>query len=219
MDAEEIVTQALNRAGRLAGDATYQGYALDELNTLIQSLESGATVGSGGFFLPWFLLTEDSTAETTANESRLLLPIRFLQEYEEGSLDHVKADGTVVGLTKKDLQRLDRTATGDPKFYALGANYFYLAPVPTAAITIRMKYYQSSEAITAPTAGKTNGWTANAPHLLVAGVTAAIAASYLYNTQLAAIEQGKVQMALRGLHMRHEARINANLEGSVGEDT
>lgn len=218
MNSTEILTIALNRVGRLAGDATYQGYAVDELNLLVQGLERGETVGGNGFFLPWFLLTEDSTTTTTANESRVALPAGFLQEWEDSALDLIKADGSVVELTKKPLDRLDRTVTGDPKYYALGSEYFYLAPVAAEAKTIRMKYFAASTAFTTFSAAETNGWTENAAHLLVAGVAASIAASYLYNEKLAAIEQGRVKRALSALYLAHEARLNANLAGSVGED-
>lgn len=218
MDAAKVISTALNRAGRLAGNATYEGYALDELNLLIQGLERGETVSGGGFFLPWFLLTENSTTTTTVDEPRVALPADFLQEWEDSALDHLKADGSVVPLTKMPLDRLDQTVSGDPKYYALGSSYFYIAPVPATAQTLRMKYYAASVEVVAPTAGKTNGWTANAPQLLVAGVAAAIAASYLYNERLAAIERGRVQTALRALRIAHEARENANLAGSIGED-
>ena len=111
----------------------------------------------GDTFKPWFLLSEDSTIQTTAEEDRLPQPSDFLMEYEQGSL-MIEYEAPAAGslpsrycpLKKRTTDSAYSAFSGDgkPQLYATSGKYFRLFPRPDKSYYIMMRYYQRDVALT-----------------------------------------------------------------------
>lgn len=103
---------------------------------------------------PWFLISEDTYAETTEDEERIELPDNFLAETDEAVLRYVpddpSEDDPERDLVKEDYDQLRKKyrdedtggiLTGEPEAYALMGNYFRIFPTPDDTYTLHMLYY------------------------------------------------------------------------------
>lgn len=169
-------------------------------------------------FVPWFLLSENTSTTTTATEPRLALPSDFIMEDEDGALIYETADGVKTLLPKDEfdyaIEYFADTAVGPPQAYALVGDYFYLFPTPDAAYTINLRYFAHD---TAPTdTGTTNKWLSQAAMLLLAETGRVGASLYIQNQELAIsfTEEYKRQKDL--LWKKHEARMIVNRDIRMG---
>lgn len=191
------------------------------IDTLIDSeLDFAQYELERGPYQPWFLLSEDSTASTTALEPRLQLPSDFLAEYEEGALYYRDSDSIDNEMVKDDLDNLKNTykeeAAGEPERYAIVGDYYYLFPTPLTTYTMLMKYYQSNTLPSDTLSTAENLWMKHAADLLTSMAGARVAA-YLKDTEAAALfEADRVRAATR-LYTVHVAREEANRSRYMGE--
>ena len=172
----------------------------------------------GNAWLPWFLLSENLTANTTASEERLPVPNNFLREAEEGALWRYDPDSSEipwVELTKDDYDfLLNKYPNEDaPVAYALSNEYFRLKPTPDAVYTMRMKCYLRDDPLTSDIENK---WLANAADWLIAEVSEKIARQHLRNIKLADSIKGEIIEAKNRVYVVHEARMHANRKYSMG---
>ena len=181
MRRDEAVDLLMGRLGSRNHAATRQD-AINEMVYVQTNLLEGDPT------LPWFLLSESTQTTTTIDEERVALPSDFLQEWEEGALYIVTDDGDTVGMVKDDWDRIKArvTGSGQPEYYAIGGNYFFLRKVPNKAYTLIMRYY-AREASVAGTYGAAvdtdgnieNNWLKWASDWFIAETGIIIARQYL----------------------------------------
>ena len=173
MTVDQVIRLALNRCGARAGSTQLNTEALLELQLIQERLEEEPE-------LPWFLLSESSTATTQVGEPRVPVPSDFLLELEQSDLWAQNSDGDWKCLIKIEYDRLreayQNADNGFPKHYALRGKYFYLGPTPSGAYSIRMSYFKTD---TTPALGVTNQWTTYAADWLVAELGFVLAGQYL----------------------------------------
>lgn len=166
-----------------------------------------------GDFTPWFLLSEDSTASTSANESRIPEPTDFLAAYEEGALWYVDADDLDNELEKNDLDKLRAlyrdVSAGEPEAYAHVGTQFILFPEPDDAYTLKIVYYQSDTLPSDTADGGENLWMKHAATYLLNSAGAKVAA-YIKDAEAAAMFASEAQTALEQLYKRHVVMAEAN---------
>lgn len=169
---------------------------------------------------PWFLLTEDATAETELGERRLPVPEDFLLETEDDALWLISPEtGEPQQLDKGELDASTAywgLTEGTPTGYALAGNYFHLFPTPDAVYSIRLKYYAADAKPTVMAAGATNLWLTYASDLLLAR-TGRRMAMYLRDSELAQLFAADEQTAAARLLTEQTARDEANRNRSKGD--
>lgn len=96
--------------------------------------------------LPWMLVSEKTTAACTASDERMALPSDFLQEWEDGSLTRVDADGSETIMRRDDWDILENTSTldgeGPPTYYDIAGDYILLRKTPDIIYNFDFRYYQ-----------------------------------------------------------------------------
>ena len=176
-------------------------------------------------FLPWFLLSEDSTIQTTSGEERIALPSDFLREYELGALwlYDSTADRKWTPL-KKDFHDSLRAArggtleaSGKPTRYDLSGGYFRLTPVPDAVYTLQMKYYQADALPSAVGATGENQWLKYAPERLITETVLKMAAHLRCKASAMVPFIKDRDEAKLTLWRDHEARTHTNMRYSMGD--
>jgi len=120
--------------------------------------------------LPWFLISEIVTSETTADEERLAVPSDFLREHDDGTLwrfdSSADEEDQWINLPKSDYDELVKTygsSTDKPLYYALIGDYFRLKPTPDAVYPIKMLYYAKDTVLNS---NIENDWLKYAPEVL-----------------------------------------------------
>lgn len=165
MNRTQIITLVLARLGRQEANTYLIAQAKSELTLIQESLEGGA-------FLPWFLLSDETTLNYTANNRAVSLGANFLREYEEFPvyLYDASADDPYTKLTKDEFDILEarygNSGTGTPSNYALQGGQLELFVTPNANGSLRLKFYEKEAELTDSVL--TNAWTSNAADLLVA---------------------------------------------------
>lgn len=168
---------------------------------------------------PWFLLSEQSTTQTEANEDRVLVPSDFLEEHEEGSLEYVPSDPKKkpVRLVKDEWDLLKHnfrdTSPGEPKAYALVGNYFRLLPEPNAIYTLRLIYFKKALLLTS---NIENEWLKYVPRLLMGVAGQKIAAGPIRDSVAMQIFQGWETQGTISIVNQNTAREMANLNLQMG---
>jgi hypothetical protein len=202
------------------------GYRLgqrDDLNDRIiaemQFVQEMILEGTGAF-TPWFLETEMSFVEFVAGEERVPVPDDFIGEIEGQHLWLYTADNTdrqYVELHKSSydilIQRYPARAT--PRQYAISGSYFLLAPAPSEAGTLRMRYYAKDFPVTS---NIENQWLRHASDLFMAETCAIMADDYLQNPAMAEKFRQKAIVARDRLYKKHELRQHVNRVYGMGED-
>lgn len=161
----------------------------------------------------WFLLTEDATASTVAEEPRVPVPTDFLIEDDSQLLEVLNPDTSkYVEVVKGDVDELTREfaeeVSGMPTRYALVGSYFRLFPTPDAAYTLRMRY-MAKQAL--PSTGNIeNAWMKHAADLLIAEVGTRVAGLHLKDLETAAVFKAGVAPAKTRLTKLKTAREEAN---------
>lgn len=165
MNRTQIITLVLARLGRQEANTYLIAQAKLELTLIQESLEGGA-------FLPWFLISDETTLNYTANNRAVSLGANFLREYEEFPVYRYDstADDPYTKLTKDEFDILEarygNSGTGTPSNYALQGGQLELFVTPNANGSLRLKFYEKEAELTDSVL--TNAWTSNAADLLVA---------------------------------------------------
>lgn len=159
-------------------------------------------------WLPWFLETETAWTTTTVGEEQVQLPADFLGEVEEQALWRVE-DGEFIPLKKMDYDdMLVRFAgEGAPRAYAVGNGYLFLRPVPTEAITLKMRYLARAEPLTS---NIENVWLRYASDVVIAELGAVIAKQHMQHGELAATFAEDARIAWDRLYRVHIGRQETN---------
>lgn len=186
-------------------DATIVSYMQLAQTTLEQAPEK-----------PWFLVSEDSFATTTANEERILLPPTFVEEVESARLYYRPAAWPLedeVELVKEDYDQLKRDfidePAGPPQAYALLGNYFRFFPKPDAVYTIRLIFYKQDTVLTA---NVENGWLKHAPLLFMGSTLKLISQGPIRDAAAAKTGDEWIAVGTTLLAKQNVARDMANRE-------
>lgn len=169
MTRDEVVTVILDVLKR----SDQSTKALNSLDLFQVQLEKGPV-------LPWFLLSEMSYVTTTAGEERIQVPADYLRGPEEdgvAALWYYDSTATTKWNPLTPYSRYDKlkyeygsvTSATAPKGYSLLGDYFRVLPVGASGFTLYMVYYQAQTLPSALGASETNGWTVEAPELLIGG--------------------------------------------------
>jgi hypothetical protein len=185
---------------------------------LVEAMQAQSNVLEAMEYIPWFLLSENTSTTTTVNERRLALPPDFLAEDEDGALIYIDANRKENILPKDDfdycVEYFRDYSPGYPRAYALHGEYFHIFPVPNAAYTVQLRYFARD---TVPTDGAVeNKWLRNAGMLLLAETGRVGAALYIQNPELAIsfTEEYKRQKEL--LKVRNETQLHTNRDYRKG---
>lgn len=168
--------------------------------------------------LPWFLLSEFLSINTTANEERLPLPNNFLREHEECSLWIFNTDlNKWVPLSKDDYDVLLNTyPTADlPKAYALDGSYFRLKPTPDDVYQIRQRVYLRDTVLST---NIENNWLKYAGDWLMNETAALVAKRHLRDDELYDELKSEANKGMDKLFVVDEARKHANRNYKMGDD-
>lgn len=210
MTRDQLITQVLQRVGKRTD---LQADAELEILTVQAVLEEHQ-------WLPWFLLTEDSSTTTTINEDRVEVPDDFLLEDDDQALwlyDSSNTDNAWKPLDKDELDvlRARYPGTGRPRAYALRGDYFILFPTPDAEYQLRMVYYGRDVALDTNVENK---WTKHAPDLVIAELCLILAEEYIKDVESAAGFKEKVKRAWDRVSRKSIARAEAGMQRTMGDD-
>ena len=202
------------------------GFRTDLSSTILLNLQRAQTMLEAEPTKPWWLVSENMTTTTTADEPRLEVPENMLHQVDQASLRYIPASPSATfqerTLRKDDYDILlanyhstltGTQLTGEPKAYALQGEYFRLFPTPDDAYTIQIIVFKQDTELT--TGGIENGWLKWVPFFLIGkagGLTARSlrdkeAISFFSNME----NEGRV--ALYGLN---EAREHADQRYQMG---
>lgn len=216
MTRDEMLTLLLRRAGQREGDTKLQNQLIEESKLVQDNLEqNGVQIQGGGVFWPNFLVSEISTASTTADEPRVDLPADFLMEVEEGALFYKDSSGSWHTLQKEFWDSLKNAGLGEgkPEYYAMLGDYFYIFPTPDASYTLKLIYFQQDTKLSD---NVENRWLRKAPGLFLSKLGAVMAEQYLYDNQLAQRFQKEEAEAAIQLYNAEVAREQANFAAIKG---
>lgn len=210
MDRDSAIDLLLQRLQRV-GDTDVQARILSEMQ-YVQDY-----VLEGGEFLPWFLLSENLSVNTTASEERITLPTNFLREYEGGALwVFDPSESQYIELKKDDYDfLLNRypTELEIPKAYALDGFYFRLKPTPDIVYTLRIKCFLKDTVLTS---NIENNWLKYAGDWLMAETGARVASFHIRNSKLADEFKSEAATAKNRVFVFNEARKHANRRYVMG---
>lgn len=157
------------------------GFRGDKVSDIEKILEQTQDMYEQGEELPFFLRTEISTINTTADEERIPLPDDFLMEWEDDALWYFDASADTADqwtlLAKEGLDFLRASdalaGTGSPEAYAFDGTYFRLFPTPDLIYPIKAIYLGKDAPLTS---NIENGWMKHLPYLLIgtAGIQLAV---------------------------------------------
>jgi hypothetical protein len=174
--------------------------------------------------LPWFLLSEDTSVDTTISEERIAIPSDFLREFEGSTLWYPQPTEEVPwrALKKEDYDDLrvsmgvTISKTGSPTHYALSGAYFRLAPEPDAVYSIQMRYYQQDTNVRTLTTTQTNLWLTHQADLVVAETCVVLGRQLRYRKDAQEqyeLDRGEAQ---KRFWIDVEARKHANRRYEMG---
>lgn len=217
LNRTEIISVVLNRLGNRGNDTVLTAAAKTELNLVVSELEAEP-------FLPWFLLSAESTIGTIVDgSSDVTLPSDFIREYEDEDVWYYNAANSP---TKKKLEKCDiddltewnRTADADePNQYSLVGSSFILGPVPNATAatgSIKTRYFARATSLS--DAVLTNVWTLNADWVLINRLGEVMARQYVRDLPLAEEFAKKAGQSFLKLQAAHVAREQANRRAQMG---
>lgn len=214
LNRSDIINLVLARCGRQEGNAYLAAQAVTELKLIQSRLEGEA-------FMPWFLLSDESSLVSAAATKTTALPTDFLREYEDFPLYlyDSTAEDPYTQLTKDEYDVLESKFGEDsptvPSAYALQGSALNWFPTPDAIYNFRWKYYQAQPSLDETTSS--NAWTENAADLLVAELGIVIAGSYKKDADRAQMFGIDLTRAQRRLLSFDEARKQANRDLQMGD--
>lgn len=154
----------------------YLGWRSDKAAEILVALQQIQDSEEQGVSLPWFLLSEDQTLTTVADQNYIALPSGFIRETETEGPHYLSSANVPTFLSKGDYGRLYQlyaaSDPGAPKAYAIRESRIYFFPTPDAVYTLYWDFWAHDDAITG--VGE-NAWLANFPDLLIGGATRRLA--------------------------------------------
>lgn len=215
MTRDEAVTRLLSRLGNRSA-AEYTTPILNWMDDVqLYNLEQDPGL------LPWFMITETSSASFTIDEERLEVPADFIQTYEEAELQAFHTESNrFCPITKAHYDEIVKAyvdhSPGLPEKYALVGQYFRVRPIPDQEYVAKLIYYAHQPLPSADNVENT--WLKWAADLLLAWTGYEVASKELQDMELAATFESPIAIARKRLIKRNEARMHANFEYSMGED-
>lgn len=187
------------------------------IKTEVAFVQTTVLEGTGAF-LPWFLQSAPTNLATVVGDSEVAFPADFLGELEDSMLWYQDAEGNWHKLIKKSYDYIleKNLDSGAPVYYAVGADTFYLAPVPDAVYSLRWRYYQKQAALALD--ADTNLWLTYAQDLFMAEVGRNIVQYHTQEEKLLPVFIQDAQRARERLFVKHEAMQNVNRIFGMGED-
>ena len=158
---------------------------------IINEMDFAQTVLLEGDAVPfWFLLSDEQSLATVADQEYIAQPSDFLQEWEEAGLYYVDDDGDHQEMLKNDwdVVKAKITGTGKPEYYALAGERFLFRKLPDAIYTMYWRYYQKQTSLAGvygDAANVENGWLKHAADLLMAETGVIVATQYLQSDKMA----------------------------------
>lgn len=184
---------------------------------IVAELKLAQTMLELGPVKPWFLISNNATALTTANQQQLSLPTNFLLEVEDAVLTYIDSDNEEHDLVKDeyDVNRVNfkETDPGVPKAYSLLGNFFQLFPVPADEYTIRMMFYKQDTVLTS---NVENGWLKYVPYLLLGTALKQIAEGPIRDTVAGGVANGWISAGMQALNSRNVDRSMTNTTPQMG---
>lgn len=168
--------------------------------------------------LPWFLETEISSNVTVIGEERVVVPLDFLQDYEDDGLWYfdgslAEADQWVL-LERQDLEylRANFPGSGKPEAYTLVGQNYRLFPTPDAVFELKQIYYKTDTLLTT---NIENDWLKYTPNLLI-GEAGLLLPPAVRSPESTADFQRMAQKARVLLDHATEQRLNSNRRYVMG---
>ncbi len=113
----------------------------DIINEMVQVQDS---ILEGDPISPWFLLTEESNAQTTVGDERVGLPADFLMPWEYGFLFRFDdtLDDPYIEMQREDWDLIKQALNmaGTPTHYDISGEYIFMRPVADEVFPLRMRY-------------------------------------------------------------------------------
>ncbi|MAH46438.1 hypothetical protein CMI37_11440 [Candidatus Pacearchaeota archaeon] len=123
----------------------------DKDTEIVEALQDTQQELEQGDFLPWFLLSEVTSAVTVSDEERVALPSGFLRETDwEDALYYFDGDAADASdvwneLPKDSISYLRDVypGVGSPLAYALDDEYYRLFPTPDDVYTLKQMFFKA----------------------------------------------------------------------------
>lgn len=195
------------------------GYRSDKTDEIISKLRLAQIELEKGKTLPWFLILEDEEMTLIAGDGTFILPSNFIREVEDqgfpGQL-FLTRDVDVVHPKKLPYDQAYSiyagAEEGTPLVYSLRGSSLVFFPPPSEDITMFWSYYaKQDDLLTAAT----NGWTENAPDVLI-GLAGMMIAGDLEHTSAQQKFAATYALASQSLFREIVARDEANMTYSLG---
>lgn len=154
----------------------------DIINEMVQVQD---TILEGDPMSPWFLLTEETVAQTTVGDERVGLPADFLLPWEYGFLFRydVTLDDPYIEMQREDWDLIKEALNfaGTPTHYDISGEYIFMRPVPDEIFPLRMRYIGRGETLAGDygTNNIENIWLKYASDWYIGEVGAIISEQYL----------------------------------------
>lgn len=168
------------------------GFRSDLSSEIVTNLKLAQTMLEAGPTKPWFLVTEQMSISTTADEQRLVVPSDMLTEIDSARLVYIPDDEeeASVDLKKEDYDQLSydyrEEEAGPPEAYALLGGYFRLFPTPDDDYTIKIIVYGQDDVLDT---NIENGWLKWVPYILIGKAGAQIASALRDSVALATFRE------------------------------
>lgn len=221
MTRDQLIKAVLTRLGQRQNDTKLQEAAVLEQQLIQYNQLEGAK------FKPWFLLSEYEQTTVLSGEYKVSLPVRFLEEWEEGSLwlanDPVNDPNDRTGLPKDDYDYLTAKYPGEGaiRAYSIAGSYFLLSPRLSADTVLQMRYYKrevlmdDAYGLPAPV-NPENKWTKYAADWYMAELGFVLAKHYTRDDQSAARFEADKVLAQERVYIETIARAEANVNRQMG---
>jgi hypothetical protein len=164
------------------GNRTGADLQQDVINELVTAQ---ADVLEADPIVPWFLLSEESNAQTTVGDERVELPADFIMPWEYGFLYRYDAalDDPYIEMSRDDWGHIKmvNNFSGIPTHYDISGNYIFMRPVADAIYPLRMRYMARGASLAGAygdAANIENVWLKHAADWLMGTAGAVIADQY-----------------------------------------
>lgn len=157
----------------------------DIINEMVQVQDA---ILEGDPISPWFLLTEESDAQTTVGEERVGLPADFLMPWEYGFLFRydVELDDPYIEMQREDWDLIKEALnySDTPTHYDISGEYIFMRPISDEIYPLRMRYIARGVSLVGVygTNNIENSWLKYASDWFIGEVGAVIAEQYLQVT-------------------------------------
>lgn len=157
----------------------------DIINEMVQVQDA---ILEGDPINPWFLLTEESSAQTTVGDERVGLPADFLMPWEYGFLFRYDAalDDPYIEMQREDWDLIKEALnySDTPTHYDISGEYIFMRPIADEVYPLRMRYLARGETLAGAygTNNIENTWLKYASDWFIGEVGAVISEQYLQAT-------------------------------------